>query len=174
MVDHPSFGALPEDKLTEDSMTRESVEAVWDTLNASQTNLLNRSYYNSKLPFVFNYFSMNFDVSHTGTAQSDHGTHVAGIVAANQVEGVDVIGVVPDAQLVIMQVFTNTGGAEWDTVMAALEDCIRLDVDAANLSLVPPPALPSRRTMSTGFWSCLPRRTLKWSLPPATTPTMRT
>lgn len=135
VVDHPSFGALPEDKLTEDSMTRESVEAVWDTLNASQTNLLNRSYYNSKLPFVFNYFSMNFDVSHTGTAQSDHGTHVAGIVAANQVEGVDVIGVVPDAQLVIMQVFTNTGGAEWDTVMAALEDCIRLDVDAANLSL---------------------------------------
>lgn len=43
------------------------------------------SYYNSKLPFIFNYFTMSFDVSHA-TAQHDHGTHVAGIAAANKTD----------------------------------------------------------------------------------------
>ena len=52
------------------------------------------------------------------------------------------IGVAPDAQLVVMQVFSNNGGAGWDTIMAALEDCVRLDVDSVNLSLVQLPALP--------------------------------
>lgn len=136
VVDHPSFQALPEDALTEDSLTKEKVEAVWDTLNASGTGLLNRTYYvSSKIPFAFNYFRMNFDVSHTGTAQHDHGTHVAGIAAGNKIDTTKAVGVAPDAQLIVMQCFSNTGGAPWDTIMAALEDCVRLDVDVANLSL---------------------------------------
>ena len=133
-VDHPSFGALPESVLV-DPMTRDSVEAIWDTLNASQmTQLLNTSYYNSKLPYVFNYVTGTFDVANT-YAGSDHGTHVGGIIAANKLDSTNVIGVAPDAQLVIMQVFQQGGGAGWDTIMAALEDCVRLEVDAANLSL---------------------------------------
>lgn len=134
VVDHPSFGALPEDKLTEDSLTKESVNAIWNTLNAGKTSSSNDSYYNSKIPFVFNYFTMGFDVSHA-TAKHDHGTHVAGIAAANKTESSVVIGVAPDAQLVVMQVFSSSGGAGWDTIMAALEDCVRLDVDSVNLSL---------------------------------------
>lgn len=133
VVDHPSFGALPEEKLTESSLTQEGVEAIWDHLNAAKTTLRNQSYYNSKLPFIFNYYWMNFDVSH-GAAQHDHGTHVAGIVAANRLESTPVVGVAPDAQLVVMQVFGPTG-AGWDTIMAALEDALRLNVDAVNLSL---------------------------------------
>ena len=35
LVTHPSFGALSEDKL-EDPITRESVEEIWNTLNAGQ------------------------------------------------------------------------------------------------------------------------------------------
>ena len=134
VVNHPSFAALPEDKLTEDSMTQESVDAIWDTLNASQTYFRNSSYYNSKLPFIFNYDGLNFDVSHA-TAGHDHGTHVAGIAAANKTDSTSVVGVAPDAQLVVMQVFSRGGGANWTTILAALEDCVRLDVDAANLSL---------------------------------------
>ena len=131
---HPSFQALSEDKL-EDPMTQESLEKVWDTLNASQrTNMLPLAYKSTKIPFAFNYESGTFDVSNT-YAGSDHGTHVAGIAAANAVEGTEVVGVAPDAQLVVMQVFQNTGGANWGTIMAALEDCVRLEVDAANLSL---------------------------------------
>ena len=134
LVDHPNFAALPEEKL-EDPMTRESVEAVWKELNAGQmTSRLNTSYYNSKIPFIFNYVAGNFNVDNT-YAMSDHGTHVAGITAANKIEGSNVVGVAPDAQLVVMQVFQQGGGASWDTIMAALEDCVRLEVDAANLSL---------------------------------------
>ena len=133
-VDHPSFGALAENVLV-DPMTRESVEEIWDTLNAGKmTKLLNTSYYNSKLPFIFNYVTGDFNVANT-YAGSDHGTHVGGIIAANKQDSTNVIGVAPDAQLVIMQVFQSGGGARWDTIMAALEDCVRLEVDAANLSL---------------------------------------
>ena len=135
VVDHPNFGALSEDKLTESSLTKEGVDAIWNTLNAGQmTSLRNRSYYNSKLPFIFNYYTHDFDVSHA-TAKHDHGTHVAGITAANKIEGSSVIGVAPDAQIIVMQVFSAGGGAGWDTIMAGLEDCVRLDVDACNLSL---------------------------------------
>ena len=134
VVDHPSFGALPEDKLTETSLTKEYVKEVWETLNASKTELRNTSYYNSKLPFVFNYNGMNFDVSHN-TAQHDHGTHVAGIAAANKIESSEVVGIAPDAQVIVMQVFNTSGGAEWSTILAALEDCLKLDVDTVNLSL---------------------------------------
>ena len=131
---HPSFQAMDESVL-DDPMTRESVEEIWDTLNASQrTNLLNVSYKSNKIPFAFNYERGDFDVSNI-YAGSDHGTHVAGISAANAVEGSNVKGMAPDAQLVVMQVFQNGGGANWATIMAALEDCVRLEVDAANLSL---------------------------------------
>lgn len=133
VVEHPSFGALPEEKLTDSSLTREGVEEIWGRLNAAETTLRNQAYYNSKLPFIFNYYWMNFDVSHAA-AQHDHGTHVAGIVAANPLESTSVVGVAPDAQLVVMQVFGPTG-AGWDTIMAALEDALRLNVDAVNLSL---------------------------------------
>ena len=131
---HPSFQAMDESVLA-DPMTRESVEEIWNTLNASQrTNLLNVSYKSNKIPFAFNYERGDFDVSNI-YAGSDHGTHVAGIAAANAVEGSNVKGMAPDAQLVVMQVFQNGGGANWATIMAALEDCVRLEVDAANLSL---------------------------------------
>ncbi len=53
VVDHPSFGALSEDKLTETSLTKAGVNEIWDTLNASKTTSGNMSYYNSKLPLYF-------------------------------------------------------------------------------------------------------------------------
>ena len=134
LVTHPSFGALPDDALV-DPMTRDSVQKIWDQLNAGQmTNALNLSYYNNKIPFVFNYDAGNFNVSNT-YAGSDHGTHVAGIAAANRTDNSEVVGMAPDAQLVVMQVFQQGGGASWATIMAALEDCVLLEVDTVNLSL---------------------------------------
>ncbi len=133
-VDHPSFAALPESAL-EDPMTRESVEEIWTTLNAGKmTKLLNVSYYSTKIPFMFNYVAGNFDASNLYVG-IDHGTHVAGIAAANKIEGVKAVGMAPDAQIIAMQVFQQNGGASWDTIVAALEDCVRLEVDTVNLSL---------------------------------------
>ena len=134
VADHPNFQAMSEDKLAEDSMTVEDVQNAWSNLNASDSNVLPAStYFSNKIPFAFNYAGKSIDVSHT-MAQSDHGTHVAGIAAANKIAASEVVGVAPDAQLIVMQVFSGDG-ANWDTVMAALEDCVYLNVDTANLSL---------------------------------------
>ncbi len=133
-LDHPSFAALSDDQL-EDPLTAEAVEAIWKDLNAGQsTPLLNLSYYNTKIPYAFNYNASNFNVDNT-YAYSDHGTHVAGIAAANKLDSTTVVGVAPEAQLVVMQVFSPDGGASWDVILAALEDCVRLEVDSVNLSL---------------------------------------
>ncbi len=134
VLGHPSFAALSEDQLTESSMTVEDIEEVWPSLNASSSGIRPANvYYSTKIPYAFNYETRSLDVSHA-TAGSDHGTHVAGITAANKLDTTDVVGVAPEAQLIVMQVF-GSRGANWDTVMAAMEDCVRLNVDAANLSL---------------------------------------
>ena len=90
-------------------------------------------YYSAKIPFRFNYDSHTTDVSHS-YAQSDHGSHVAGIAAGYYVGSI-YTGVAKDAQLVVMQVFNTSGGAEWSSILAALEDCVYLEVDAVNLSI---------------------------------------
>ena len=132
-VDHPSFAALPDEALV-DPMTRDTADKIWSELNAGKMSKFNLSYYNSKIPFIFNYDAGNFNVANS-YAGSDHGTHVAGIAAANRTEGTNVVGMAPDAQLIVMQVFTSGGGASFATIMAALEDCVLLEVDTANLSL---------------------------------------
>ena len=69
-----------------------------DTLQAQRLvrDLSSSSVYLSgKVPYVFDYADHDTDVNHHGG--SDHGTHVAGIVAANPADG-SVTGVAPQAQ----------------------------------------------------------------------------
>ena len=95
-----------------------------------------RVYLSSKVPYVFDYADHDTDVNHHGG--SDHGTHVAGIVAANPADG-SVTGVAPQAQLMILKVFPDgSTGANSDDILAALEDCVTLGVDVVNLSLGSP------------------------------------
>lgn len=64
---------------------------------------------------------------------SEHGTHVAGIIG-----GYDdtITGVAIDTQLAIMKVFSDyRDGADDGDILAALDDSVRLKVDAINLSL---------------------------------------
>lgn len=136
-VDHPSFADVPE--MTDDSWTRESLANTDLTkLNAYERNksiTADYLYYSAKVPFTFNYALGTNNVTHNDSI-GDHGTHVAGISAANEVEGTGVVGMAPDAQLVIMKVFNSTtGGASLYDFVDALEDCITLGVDVANLSL---------------------------------------
>ena len=46
-----------------------------------------------------------------------------------------VVGVAPDAQVLVMKVFGKQGGAYADDYIAAIEDAIVLDCDGVNLSL---------------------------------------
>ena len=135
-LDHPSFAAAP--ALTEDSLTVEDISAVLGKLKAAElypAATAEDLYQSEKVPFAFNYIDENLKASHDYDQQGDHGSHVAGIAAANALEGTSVVGVAPDAQVIVMKVFGANGGAYQDDLMAAIEDALLLDVDVINMSL---------------------------------------
>ena len=137
-VDHPNFAALPDDCLTDSSATRESVEAFLNQLNAAERSAdmtIDNVYHNTKVVFGYNYCDNNFNITHDFDGSGDHGTHVAGIAAANKVDGSDVVGVAPDAQLYIMKIYGANGGGYGADIVAALEDALILGVDVVNMSL---------------------------------------
>ena len=116
-----------------------------DDIDTSELNG-NGYYLSSKMPYVFNYVDMDRDVTHKNDTEGDHGSHVAGIAAANRyipdgdsfvdaLDGAFAVGMAPDAQLLVMKVFGKGGGAYDSDYIAAIEDAIVLECDACNLSL---------------------------------------
>ena len=134
-LDHPSFEADPANPAW-------TVEWLQDALDSKELNLetLKKNvtaedlYYNAKVPFRFNYALGTTNVLHDAK-NGDHGSHVAGIAAANKLEGSEVIGMAPDAQVIVMKVFSPQGGANLFDILMALEDCMILGVDVVNMSL---------------------------------------
>lgn len=142
-MDHPSFAADP--AMNEYSWDVDYVASKLDKLNAAVINpgiTAEKLFYSNKLPFTFNYVTGKTNVNHDPQT-GDHGSHVAGIAAANDVPGSNVVGMAPDAQLVIMQVFTPGQGAQMPHILAALEDAMALECDVANLSLGSPAGFTS-------------------------------
>ncbi|MGL5406030.1 MAG: S8 family serine peptidase [Propionibacteriaceae bacterium] len=100
-----------------------------------------------KIPYGWNFADNNSTVKDTG---SQHGQHVAGIVAANAGKEASIAsgrinGVAPNAQLLAMKVFPNdpfhgTGASE-DDVIAAIEKSVELGADIINMSLGSPNGL---------------------------------
>ena len=90
-------------------------------------------YINEKVPFAFDYADEDPDVYPMTPTASEHGTHVAGVIAGKD----DVItGVAPNAQLAIMKIFSDvvsTARTAW--ILSALEDCVVLGVDVINMSI---------------------------------------
>ncbi|MBQ5973392.1 MAG: S8 family serine peptidase [Oscillospiraceae bacterium] len=104
------------------------------------------TYLNAKIPYAYNYVDGNTTVNHLNDTEGEHGSHVAGIAAANRfiksgssyveaIDSVHAVGMAPDAQLLIMKVFGASGGAYDSDYFAAIEDAVALKCDAANLSL---------------------------------------
>ena len=91
-------------------------------------------YISSKIPYRWDYADVDKGVHNQ---YSDHGTHVAGIVAGNSAKKV---GTAPDAQLLLMKVFKTKkeSMAEQYVILAALEDCVKLKADVVNMSLGSP------------------------------------
>ena len=131
-------------------MTAADVSGVWDQLHASEfLGSADGVYLNEKVPYAVNYVDKDLDVTHDNDDQEEHGSHVAGIAAANRYlpddrfEGVffpalDTVytqGQAPDAQILVMKVFGKGGGAYDSDYMAAIEDAIVLGADSVNLSL---------------------------------------
>ena len=126
-----------------DLLDAEEIASVADQLNAP---VAESGYFNTKIPFGYNYIDKTLDIVHINDGQGTHGSHVAGIATANAyIKGEEgfvpalssamVQGVAPDAQLITMKVFGKKGGAYPSDYMAAIEDAIVLGCDAANLSL---------------------------------------
>lgn len=124
-----NFAADPSD----DAFTLASISGkISQTSAASSTKGLTAEdvYVSRKVPFAYDYADKDPDVS---PINSEHGTHVAGIIAGKD----DTItGVAPNAQLAIMKVFSDTkDGAKSSWILAGLEDCVVLGVDVINMSL---------------------------------------
>ena len=155
--DHISFDpAALEYSLTKDGkslddydlLTLDGILEVLDELNADGQYIIDarRAYRNVKIPFAYNYGDKNYITDHSAGATSNHGSHVAGIAAANRYVKVDgqfvdaideefAVGMAPDAQIFAMKVFKAGGGAADSDYTAAIEDAIILGADSINLSL---------------------------------------
>lgn len=92
------------------------------------------NYYSEKIPYKWDYAEVDKSVKNEN---SDHGTHVAGIIGGKS----DAItGVAPDCQLLLMKVFgdeKNSLAKEY-VYLAALDDAVKLGADAVNMSLGSP------------------------------------
>ncbi len=153
---HEAFSVMPETV----GFTKDYVSGKLSMSNAvalskqnGKTITANDVYINEKVPFAYDYADEDTEVY---PSYSQHGTHVAGIIAgqadsytdkdgniATDSDGntLSFRGVAPNAQLVICKVFTDDlesddiGGATSEDILAALEDCVLLGVDIINMSL---------------------------------------
>jgi subtilisin family serine protease len=79
----------------------------------------------------FDATSLEFSVTDTG----GHGTHVAGVIAANASEGVGIAGLAPKAKLVSGKVFTGGGWGYRSWLARCLRRMIEYKVATINLSV---------------------------------------
>ena len=150
-IDHQSVDADAFDyAIAEDRANGKTVDLLTSsqvtTIKSGTFNGKNGIYKSTKLPFIYNYVDGNTNVTHEQDTGSEHGSHVAGIAAANRylksgssyidaAQSVGVVGEAPDAQILVMKVFGVGGGAYDSDYMAAVEDAVRLGATSANLSL---------------------------------------
>lgn len=129
-VSHEAFtGDLDDEKVKQ---TASDIDAVKSQLGAGK----NGAYYSEKIPFQYDYANNDADATPNDDPSLglEHGTHVAGIAAANG--GDQIRGAAPNAQIVAMKVADDTTGSLYDSaIMAALDDAAVLDVDTINMSL---------------------------------------
>lgn len=142
-TDHPAFANAPADA----KFAKDYVSGVLQAADLNAEALMpgvtaDDVYLSAKIPFAFDYAGKDAQVapgSKWDAANLEHGTHVAGISVGYAVDGEGAVtfsGVAPDAQVIPMKVFDDSGtGAATTTILAALEDACRLGVDAVNLSL---------------------------------------
>lgn len=140
---HPAFANAPADA----KFTKDYISGVLQAADLNAEVLMpgvtaDDVYLSAKIPFAFDYAGKDAQVapgSKWDAENLEHGTHVAGIAAGYAVDGEGAVtfsGVAPDAQVIPMKVFDDSGtGAATTTILAALEDAYRLGVDAVNLSL---------------------------------------
>ncbi len=150
---HPAFNTHLLTDESELMFTRNDIRDVLATNEMRSESLseglvVSDVFYSNKIPYKFDYADKDPDVF---PYDSEHGTHVAGIIGgyAESYQDKDkntptdengtplkFRGIAIDTQLVLMKVFPDlTTGAQTPDILAALEDSVLLGVDAINMSL---------------------------------------
>ncbi len=125
-INHFAFANMPESPRYTQADVEAAVASGELNVGAATASEL---YASEKIPFTYDYADRDTDVSDSAR----HGTHVSGLVGAD----CDTFsGVAPDTQVVMMKVFSDSASGASDAwIIAALEDCVVLGVDAINMSL---------------------------------------
>ncbi len=127
-TDHEAFKGDLNDATVKE--TKADINTIKPTLNAGK----NGAYVSEKIPFVYDYADNDNDVHPSSVSGMEHGTHVAGIAAANS--GAEIRGTAPDAQIIAMKVARDAdGGLPDSAILAALDDAVVLKPDTVNMSL---------------------------------------
>ena len=125
-VNHPDF-RLSGEGLKAAKYTEESINEKISELH------LWGQYRTEKIPYAYNYADRSNDL----LDNADHGQHIAGTIAGNAVDPSNgVVGVVPEAQLMVMRVF-SIGQPTTNTAIyaEAIDDAVLLEADSINMSL---------------------------------------
>lgn len=126
-VAHPAFSGAVDASKT--ALKRADVEQALPRLGEGKDG----RYVNDKIPFAYDYADDDADVAPSSGAGGFHGTHVAGIAAANADR---IRGTASGAQIIVAKVARSGNGSLPDSaVLAALDDMAVLRPDVINLSI---------------------------------------
>ena len=127
-ADHEAFsGDLNDDTVT---LTQDGAAKACSSMKSGGQNGV---YISEKIPFAYDYADGDSEVN-PGISGLEHGTHVAGIAAANG--GDQIRGTAPDAQLAIMKVASDADGGIYDSALiAAMDDIPALGASSVNISI---------------------------------------
>lgn len=126
-VDHEAFSGPI------DTATARLDAAGLDALRGELGQGSGARFVGAKIPFAYDYADDDDNVVPATGGDMTHGTHVAGIAAADAGR---IRGTAPRAQIMVQKVFDDlNGGAKDSAILAALDDAAVLRPDVVNLSL---------------------------------------
>ena len=132
-VTHPMFAPLADD--LQKKISKSDLETIASGIGFNTYFDTDQAYISSKVPFAIDYTEDPYSIADPNPL-AYHGTHVCGIAAGNRItdeEGVAMSGVAPDAQIVFMGM--ESANDIEAVLIAAIEDAVKLNVDAINMSL---------------------------------------
>ena len=127
-TDHEAFsGDLNDDTV---ALTQDGAAKARSSMKSGGQN---GAYISEKIPFAYDYADGDSEVN-PGISGLEHGTHVAGIAAANG--GDQIRGTAPNAQLAVIKVASDADGGIYDSALiAAMDDIPALGASSANISI---------------------------------------
>lgn len=126
---HEAFsGDLDDSKV---ALSKDAAEKARQSMHSGGQN---GAYVSEKIPFVYDYADGDNNVNPSSVSGMEHGTHVAGIAAANG--GSQIRGTAPDAQIAMMKVAADQNGGIYDSALiAAMDDVPALGATSVNISI---------------------------------------